>query len=647
MLASPLEHEQAARLSESIDRPEEDTVLLAPKLEFTSGKSGSSENHEDDIESPFARPAKNSIQESAATWISPVRGSRVDPGESVPLFALKGLTGGHEPAASGQPAHRASGALEIAASAPMPSSRRPSGTASLSETRTPSKTGPFADRSAWSGIGLEHPEEDPLQDPKMSRAVAIELEATSTRRLSSDVGRRAAASSSPVLAFPPSDDLMMPRCGATSIAIGKDGPPAAGASESSRWFGAIGKLRPGPWGLLATLGRGWSGYSATCDRLQTHISIAAGRMFAVGRRQGGKVGPALKALGLSVAHLARLSIAVLEKAASAAKPRMMAVAEGGRAAAGQALPRALSAKLWLIRAAAASIGRLQKTFQARGMTASVETSMPASITDDQPKAPALGAALARLASTASVFRRLTPVRTPRLAVAGISVASIVFLVAAFGPSPLGPSASASLTFPIPERPSAAWASLTFADPWWSDHENGDQAALAAGAVKPALSDPIAGMIAHVSQGRLRSATAIDANPVLSGLGAIEGLAAFTRAAEVVGLAALLRSGNSYTIFAPNDAAFAKLAPGEFDRLLEPAGHLRLLSLLSHHIVPERLTFDDLAGRVGEYISLAGQPLTIDATEVVRVGGAGMIEADLDAEGGIFHVIDGVLVLPAS
>ena len=140
----------------------------------------------------------------------------------------------------------------------------------------------------------------------------------------------------------------------------------------------------------------------------------------------------------------------------------------------------------------------------------------------------------------------------------------------------------------------------------------------------------------------RSASYAEVGALLSRAETIDGLGQFTRAAEIVGLERLLRPGERYTIFAPNDEAFAKLAPGEVDGLLEPTGHERLLTLLSHHILPQRLSFDDLVGEVGEVGTLAGQTVTVDGAEVVRIGGASMVETDLEAKNGVLHVIDRVL-----
>ena len=230
----------------------------------------------------------------------------------------------------------------------------------------------------------------------------------------------------------------------------------------------------------------------------------------------------------------------------------------------------------------------------------------------------------------------------RLAFGGLAAASIAFLFLAFGPNPTPRSATAALTFPLPEKPE-----------WQSERpprkaaaetaQDAETAATAARAALPELIDPLDEMIAYVDA---RGAAAGGDRAFLAGAEAVEDVGQFLQAAKVVGLERLLEPGEDYTFLVPNDAAFARFEPGEIDSLLDPAGHERLLILLSHHILPERLTFDDLAGDVREYTSLAGEAVTIDATDAVRIGDASMVDADLPTKHGILHVIDQILAVDA-
>ena len=223
--------------------------------------------------------------------------------------------------------------------------------------------------------------------------------------------------------------------------------------------------------------------------------------------------------------------------------------------------------------------------------------------------------------------------------AGLAAASIAVLLVAFGPNPATTPASAALTFPIPDKPAPSSVDQSAAPA-------GGRAAVRSLLPGPfAFDDSIDEMVAYVAARREAGGFAETAS-VLAAAGDIEGLEQFVRAAEIVGLERLLEPGAAYTILAPNDAAFGKLAPGEVDGLLEPAGHERLLTLLSHHILPGRLASGDLAGTVADHETLAGEALTIDATDVIRIGDAGMVVADLEADDSILHVIDRILPVTA-
>lgn len=114
-----------------------------------------------------------------------------------------------------------------------------------------------------------------------------------------------------------------------------------------------------------------------------------------------------------------------------------------------------------------------------------------------------------------------------------------------------------------------------------------------------------------------------------------------QAAELVDA---LKGEGPITVFAPTDEAFAKLPEGTFEDLLKPENRERLQAVLKLHVVPSKLTAENLEGRKSEIASLAGKPLSIDATgDGVKVSGANVIEADLAASNGVIHVIDTVIL----
>lgn len=114
-----------------------------------------------------------------------------------------------------------------------------------------------------------------------------------------------------------------------------------------------------------------------------------------------------------------------------------------------------------------------------------------------------------------------------------------------------------------------------------------------------------------------------------------------QAAELVDA---LKGEGPITVFAPTDEAFAKLPEGTLEDLLKPENRERLRTVLELHVVPSKLTAESLKGQKSEIASLAGKPLSIDATgDGVKVSGANVIEADLAASNGVIHVIDTVIL----
>lgn len=122
------------------------------------------------------------------------------------------------------------------------------------------------------------------------------------------------------------------------------------------------------------------------------------------------------------------------------------------------------------------------------------------------------------------------------------------------------------------------------------------------------------------------------------------------AAKAAGLADALATGENLTVFAPTDEAFAKLPEGTVENLLKPENKDQLIAVLSYHVVPRKLTSDMLPGRAihVKTIKAAGDntlAVTKSATGVT-VDNANVVSADIEADNGIIHVIDTV-VLPSN
>ncbi|WP_417477220.1 fasciclin domain-containing protein [Maricaulis sp.] len=115
------------------------------------------------------------------------------------------------------------------------------------------------------------------------------------------------------------------------------------------------------------------------------------------------------------------------------------------------------------------------------------------------------------------------------------------------------------------------------------------------------------------------------------------------AVQAAGLVDTLKGDGPFTVFAPLDAAFAALPEGEVERLLMPENQAELASLLTYHVIPGRVTSDQLAGQTLSVETVQGSMLAIDATDGVRVGNANVVQADIETSNGVIHVVDQVII----
>jgi uncharacterized surface protein with fasciclin (FAS1) repeats len=118
------------------------------------------------------------------------------------------------------------------------------------------------------------------------------------------------------------------------------------------------------------------------------------------------------------------------------------------------------------------------------------------------------------------------------------------------------------------------------------------------------------------------------------------------AVQAAGLVDVLKGAGPFTVFAPTDAAFAKLPGGTVESLLRPENRARLQAILTYHVLPGRVAAGDLAGRRLSPATVEGRTVSVDGRDGVRVNGARVVTADVMASNGIVHVIDTVLMPPA-
>lgn len=118
------------------------------------------------------------------------------------------------------------------------------------------------------------------------------------------------------------------------------------------------------------------------------------------------------------------------------------------------------------------------------------------------------------------------------------------------------------------------------------------------------------------------------------------LVAAVQAAELV---ETLKGEGPFTVFAPTNAAFAALPEGTVEDLLKPENREQLTAVLTYHVVPGKVMSADLAGQTLEVETVQGSTVAIDATDGVTVDGATVVQADIEADNGVIHVIDAVIL----
>jgi uncharacterized surface protein with fasciclin (FAS1) repeats len=107
-----------------------------------------------------------------------------------------------------------------------------------------------------------------------------------------------------------------------------------------------------------------------------------------------------------------------------------------------------------------------------------------------------------------------------------------------------------------------------------------------------------------------------------------------------GLVDTLKGKGPFTVFAPTDAAFAKLPKAQLDALL--ADQAKLSKVLTYHVVPGLVLAKDV--KPGAVKTVEGSALTV-RTEGgrVMVDNASVTTTDVRADNGVIHVIDAVLL----
>src|ERR1044071_1337479 len=117
------------------------------------------------------------------------------------------------------------------------------------------------------------------------------------------------------------------------------------------------------------------------------------------------------------------------------------------------------------------------------------------------------------------------------------------------------------------------------------------------------------------------------------------LATMSKSVKAAGLEIELTKNGPFTVFAPTDLAFGKLAAGEMTELLKPENKVKLTDILNYHVVVGKTNFKDF--KDGQKLkSLNGKELSVKVIgSNVTINGAKLQGRDSEASNGVVHSLD--------
>lgn len=159
----------------------------------------------------------------------------------------------------------------------------------------------------------------------------------------------------------------------------------------------------------------------------------------------------------------------------------------------------------------------------------------------------------------------------------------------------------------------------------------------AGFVAVACLGFIAAIANAAHHGEMKSKDIVD---TAVGAGQFNTLAAALGAADLVDT---LKGDGPFTVFAPTDAAFAKLPEGTVESLLQPENRDQLVAILTYHVVPGKVMAEDVV-KLTSATTVNGADVAIAVKDGgVRIDNANVIKTDIGASNGVIHVIDSVIL----
>ena len=136
-----------------------------------------------------------------------------------------------------------------------------------------------------------------------------------------------------------------------------------------------------------------------------------------------------------------------------------------------------------------------------------------------------------------------------------------------------------------------------------------------------------------------AAAAVQAKDIVDTAVAAGNFNTLAAALEKAGLVDTLKGKGPFTVFAPTDAAFAKVPKKDLDALL--ADKSKLVAVLTYHVVPGTVMAKDV--KPGKVKTVQGSELTVSTSSGVKIDNAQVVQPDIVADNGVIHVIDSVVI----
>ena len=134
--------------------------------------------------------------------------------------------------------------------------------------------------------------------------------------------------------------------------------------------------------------------------------------------------------------------------------------------------------------------------------------------------------------------------------------------------------------------------------------------------------------------------------ILDAAGTKSEISTFMELVQAANISKAFEQEGEFTIFAPNNEAFEQLPAGQLDYLKKPENRNELIQVLQAHIISGKVTTAQLQSnqriQVGQddYIEVASAGSNPNA---FTIGGANIVESNIEANNGVIHVVDRVLV----